>query len=497
MTVRITKKNTGYFLESEITLPFAPESVFGFFADARNLEAITPPTLRFRVLTPDPIRMQSGRLIDYRLQLRGVPMRWQSEISAWEPPFRFVDEQRRGPYKRWVHEHIFERCEEGTRVIDRVRYDLPGGETLHRLFVGPELKRIFEYRAQRLAHLFAPRGEGRQPLRIAVSGASGLVGSELTARLAAQGHQVHRLVRNTPDGGSTAIAWDPETGHIEKEKLEDLDAVIHLAGENIAEGRWTASKKRRIRDSRVLGTHLLAQTLASLDRPPRAFLSASAIGYYGDRGEEPLSEASAAGEGFLPDVCRDWEKAAAPAREAGLRVAHLRFGVILSLVGGALAKMRLPFKLGMGGRLGSGNQWMSWISLDDAVSAIEHALVREDIQGAVNVTAPRPVTNREFTGELGRALHRPTIAPVPAPAVRLLLGQMADDLLLASTMVIPEALHRTGFEWRHATIGAAFGEIINGTEPSNARPSRLQESPVDQEKSGRAESEQERLSTVG
>lgn len=470
MTVTITKKESGYLLESEFTVPFSAAEVFGFFADARNLEAITPPTLNFQILTPEPIGMRAGRLIDYQLRVRGVPVRWQSEISAWEPPFRFVDEQRQGPYRRWVHEHRFEPCEEGTRIIDRVRYEVPGGERIHRWFVGPELRRIFEYRAKRLEAFFAPRGEGRRRLRIAISGASGLVGSELAARLSAQGHDVHRLVRKTRDGGNTAIAWDPKAGWIEVEKMEDLDAVIHLAGENIAEGRWTAAKMRRIHESRVAGTQLLAKTIAGLDRPPRTFICASAIGFYGDRDEEPLTEISALGEGFLPDVCRDWEAAAAPAREAGIRVVHLRLGVVLSLAGGALRKMLPPFKLGLGGRLGNGRQWMSWISLDDAVRAIEHALDHEELRGAVNLTAPRPVTNEEFTKALGRALRRPTIAPAPAPAVRLLLGRMADDLLLASAMVLPEALRTSGFDWRHTTIEAALEEMINGRKPGPPRP---------------------------
>lgn len=470
MTVTITKKESGYLLESEFVVPFSAEDVFGFFADARNLEAITPPTLNFHILTPEPIEMRAGRLIRYRLSLHGMPIQWQSEISAWEPPFRFVDEQRQGPYRRWVHEHRFEPCEEGTRIIDRVRYEVAGPDFIHDRFVGPELRKIFEYRAKRLETFFAPRGEGRKRLRIAVSGASGLVGSELTARLAAQGHEVHRLVRNVRDGGTGGIAWCPRSGWIEDDKLEDLDAVIHLAGENIAEGRWTAVKKRRIHESRVLGTELLARTLAGLDRPPRSFICASAIGFYGDRGEEPLTEISALGEGFLPDVCRDWEAAAAPAREAGIRVAHLRLGVVLSLAGGALRKMLPPFKLGAGGRLGDGQQWMSWISLDDTVRAIEHALHHEELHGAVNLTAPRPVTNLEFTKALGRALRRPTFAPVPAPAIRLLLGQMADDLLLSSALVLPEALRVSGFEWRHPTLKDALEEMINGTAPE--RPAR-------------------------
>lgn len=473
MTIRITKQSIGYLLESELTVPFPVQDVFNFFADARNLEAITPPMLKFGVLTPGPIEMRAGRLIDYRLRLRGVPIRWTSEISAWEPPYRFVDEQRRGPYRRWHHEHRFERCDEGTRVIDRVRYEVPGPAWIHDAFVGPELRRIFEYRSRRLDALFAPRGEGRRRFRIAVTGANGLVGSELTARLAAQGHEVLRMVRTSRSLGPGAIAWDPDSGRVEADKLQGLDALIHLAGENIAEGRWSQAKKARIRDSRVRGTRLLAESIAGLEHPPRSFLCASAIGFYGDRGEEPLSEISGLGEGFLPDVCRDWESAAHPAREAGVRVAHLRLGVVLGASGGALARMLLPFRLGAGGRLGHGHQWMSWISLNDAVGAIEHVLAHDDIQGPVNLTAPRPVTNREFTEALGRALRRPAILPAPAFAVRLLFGQMADDLLLASALVLPEALRRSGFQWQHETVDAALRDILTGrrSEPARRRGS--------------------------
>jgi uncharacterized protein (TIGR01777 family) len=245
-------------------------------------------------------------------------------------------------------------------------------------------------------------------------------------------------------------------GTIDATALEAVDAVVHLAGENIASGRWTASKRARIRDSRVRGTHLLAQTLAAMTSPPRAFLSASAIGIYGDRGDELLHEESATGEGFLATLGREWEAAADPARERGIRVVCLRLGVVLSPRGGALAKMLPPFRLGLGGVLGKGSQWFSWIALEDALTAIEHLLTAEAVQGPVNLVAPRPVTNREFTKTLGRVLRRPTICPVPSVLLRLAFGKMADEALLASVRVEPRVLQEAGFQFAHPQLEEAL-----------------------------------------
>jgi uncharacterized protein (TIGR01777 family) len=265
---------------------------------------------------------------------------------------------------------------------------------------------------------------------VAVSGAGGLVGRALVARLVAEGRRIRRLVRRD---SSTAdeILWDPVGGTIEAHKLERIDAVVHLAGENIAGARWTEKQRRRIRESRVRGTRLIAETLARLERPPRVLVSASAIGFYGDRGHEPLDETSPPGSGFLAEVCQEWEAAAAPAAEAGLRLVLPRIGIVLSREGGALVKMLPVFRLGLGGRVGDGRQYMSWITLDDLVAAIDHALLDPELQGPVNVVAPAPATNAELTRALGAVLGRPTLVPVPAPAIGLLMGEMGRELLLA------------------------------------------------------------------
>jgi len=296
--------------------------------------------------------------------------------------------------------------------------------------------------------------------RLAMSGASGLIGSALAARLREDGHDVLRLVRRPPQAGE--IGWDPVAGRIDADALEGLDGVIHLAGENVGT-RWTAERKRRIRQSRSRGTRTLAEALARLRRPPRVLLSASGVGVYGNRGEEILTEASptlSAPPDFLVEVGREWEAATEPARAAGIRVVLLRFGIILDPAGGALARMVLPFRLGLGGPLGGGRQWMSWIAIGDAVGAVRHALVTESLAGPVNVTSPQPVTNRTFSATLGRVLGRPAVLPVPAVALKLLLGELATVALLGSQRVIPERLQRSGFGFRHPGLEGALREVL-------------------------------------
>ncbi|HEY1403556.1 MAG TPA: TIGR01777 family oxidoreductase, partial [Pyrinomonadaceae bacterium] len=286
-----------------------------------------------------------------------------------------------------------------------------------------------------------------------MTGSTGLIGTALVAALIRRGDEVTRLVRGAARArradGAREVLWNPARGELDAAELEGHDAAVHLAGDPVAEGRWTDEKKRRIRDSRVQGTTLLAATLAKLQTPPRTLLSASAVGYYGDRGQETLTEESATGTDFLANVCREWEASTGAAKAAGVRVVLLRFGVVLSGEGGALAKMLTPFKLGAGGRIGSGEQYMSWIALDDVTGAILHALAHEELAGAVNVVAPRPVTNAEFTKTLGGVLGRPTIFAVPAFAARLAFGEMADAALLASQRIEPARLKATNYEFKY------------------------------------------------
>jgi uncharacterized protein (TIGR01777 family) len=297
-------------------------------------------------------------------------------------------------------------------------------------------------------------------MKILVTGSTGLVGSALIPALKSSGHQIARLVRSQPKDASE-VYWNPEQGTIKAVELEGLDAVVHLAGENLAAGRWTDEKKQRIRESRVKGTRLLSETLAQLNEKPAVLVSASAVGFYGSRGDEILTEQSASGSDFLAEVCREWELATQAAAQAGIRVVNLRFGVIFSGEGGALKKMLLPFRMGVGGKLGSGHQYMSWIALDDAVGAIEHALMNDSLRGPVNVVAPQAATNREFTKTLGRVLSRPTIFPVPAFAARLAFGEMADATLLSSQRVEPERLNEAGYAFKYPTLEAALRHVLN------------------------------------
>lgn len=298
-------------------------------------------------------------------------------------------------------------------------------------------------------------------MKILVSGSHGLVGKALINALTTDGHEVLRLVRRSRSVGAPEVEWHPNQGQIDAEHLEGFDVVVHLAGESIASGRWTENKKRAIRESRVKGTTLLSETLARLSRPPSVFLCASAIGYYGDRGDELLTEQSAPGKDFLSSVCLEWENATKPALEKGIRTISTRFGIILDPEGGALAQMLTPFRIGVGGKVGSGKQWMSWIALDDVVNGLKFLIADKRVQGPVNFVAPNPVTNEEFTKTLGRTLSRPTIFPVPAFAARLAFGELADALLLSSQKVEPSVLEDNGFLFSWPTLEPALQHILN------------------------------------
>ena len=296
-------------------------------------------------------------------------------------------------------------------------------------------------------------------MHVAITGASGLVGSSLASFLSTGGHSVSRMIRPGHGAKSGDVFWDPKTGSIESGKLEGIDAVVHLAGENLF-GLWTESKRRRIRESRVQATQLLCQSLAKLERKPKVFLSASAVGFYGDRGAERLNEDSTMGTGFLAELCRDWEAATGPMAAAGTRVAHMRFGIVLSPKGGALSKMLLPFKLGLGGTLGDGSQYMSWIAIDDAISGIHHVLVTDALRGPVNGVAPNPVTNREFTKTLGKVLSRPTVLPVPAFILKTALRDLAKEVLLGGQRVEPARLTATNHRFKSPELEGALRQLL-------------------------------------
>jgi len=295
-------------------------------------------------------------------------------------------------------------------------------------------------------------------MKVAIAGASGLVGSALIPVLRTIGAEITRLVRSKPKAGE--IEWHPNQDEVSPNTLEGFEVIINLAGENIAGGRWTDDQKKKIHDSRVHGTHLLSEAIAKLARKPRAFICASATGIYGDRDSETLDEQSESGGGFLAGVCREWEKASEPAIKAGVRVVNLRFGPILAREGGMLAKLLTPFKMGMGGKVGSGKQFISWVSLDDAVNAVKLAIKDDSMHGPVNIVSPNPVTNEEFTRTLGHVLNRPTALAMPAFAARLAFGEMADEMLLASQKVLPRKLLSAGFQFQLPKLEDAIRKYV-------------------------------------
>ncbi len=296
-------------------------------------------------------------------------------------------------------------------------------------------------------------------MKVAITGSSGLIGSHLLSFLSKKDVAISKILRENPNGNG--VSWKPESGKWDTAFSDGIDGFVHLAGENIASGKWTKVKKEKIRSSRVEGTKKLCKHILELPTPPSVFICASAIGFYGDRGMEFLNENSSRGTGFLPDVCVDWEEATDSITKAGIRVVNVRFGIVLSSDGGALAKMLTPFNVGMGGKVGSGKQYMSWVAIDDVTGAIYHALTTDTLKGPVNVTSPNPVTNKEFTNTLGRVLKKPTVMPMPAFAAKLAFGKMANDLLLASTKVAPKKLVETGYNFQNPELENTLRHILN------------------------------------
>jgi uncharacterized protein (TIGR01777 family) len=439
------------------------DEVFRWHARPGAFERLNPPW--------DPARIESrtGGIDEEgaRVVLRVGPLgtRWVAEHHGSVPGREFRDRQVSGPFALWEHVHRMEPDGENACILeDRIEYALPGGRAgalLGHRAVGALLERMFAYRHRVTADDLAAHAacRGGAPMKVAVTGATGLVGSALVPFLTTGGHEVVRLVRRAPRGEGE-VRWDPTGGAINGAALEGLDAVVHLSGENVAGGRWTDARKARLRDSRIRSTGLLARTLASLKRPPKVLLSASAVGYYGSQGDRWLTEASPADDDFLGRLAVDWEAAAAPAAKAGIRVVHPRLGLVLSPAGGALGKMLLPFRAGLGGVMGPGTQYMSWVAMDDLLGAFHHAMVEEGVEGPFNLVAPEPVTNREFTRTLGRVLGRPTLTPAPAFALRLALGEMADATLLASTRVRPAVLLETGYAFRFPTLEGALRHLL-------------------------------------
>lgn len=439
------------------------DETFAWHARPGAFQRLTPPWERVEVVEQKGT-IRDGDRTTLRVKVGPLWQQWIAEHVDYIEGRQFCDRQVAGPFAEWEHLHQF--TPEGSdycRLVDRIEYKLPLSAVSHLIAGGSverKLRRLFKYRHRVTIDDVAAhrRFAGRAPLRVLLSGSNGLVGSTLMPMLTTGGHTVLRLARASSARGG--IRWEPEAGEIDPSSLEGFDAVVHLAGENIAAGRWTAAQKQKILESRTQGTKLLAGTLAKLKTPPKVFLCASAVGFYGDRGDEVCDESSPRGQGFLADVCEAWEAATEPARAAGIRTVNLRFGVILSSAGGALKKMLPPFLAGAGGKIGSGKQWMSWIALDDVLGAIHHAMMTDTIVGPTNIVAPNPVTNRDFTKILGRVIRRPTIFPMPGFAARLAFGQMADELLLSGQRVLPRKLEAAGYPFRFAELEPALRHVL-------------------------------------
>ena len=446
-------------------VPVPADELFAWHERPGAFLRLSPPWETIALVSSHGGIRDRGRT-EIRMKLGPFAQRWVAEHRNYQEGRQFEDVQLQGPFAVWEHTHtIREESAETSILEDRIQYAPPGG-TLGRWFGGAyvrrKLERVFRYRHRITRDDLAAHYAARKcaPMKILVTGASGLVGSALLPMLQTGGHTVVRLTRKKANTREQEVIWDPDSGKLDSQGLEGIDAVVHLAGEGIADRRWSTAQKERIRKSRQVGTRVLAEAIAGMKMPPKVFVCASAIGYYGDRGDETLTEESAPGQGFLPEVCVGWEQACQPVRDKGVRTANIRIGVVLTPQGGALQKMMLPFKMGVGGVIGSGKQYWSWIALDDLVGVIHHALTHDDVSGPVNATTPHPCTNREFTKTLGKVLSRPTIFPLPAFMAKVVVGEMANDLLLASAKVMPKKLEATGYQFRFPELEPAFRHLL-------------------------------------
>ena len=435
-----------------VRVPYPVEPLFAWHERPGAFTRLAPPWDPPRVLEQQG-GIRDGATVVLETSVGPIPMTWRLEHRDYVPNRQFRDVQLDGPFASWTHTHRFEPDgPNASTLVDEIDYALPMGalgEALGGTYAESTLARVFDYRhAVTLGDLDRHAEFAGVPrMRVAITGATGFIGSQLAAFLSTGGHEVLRIGRGERKPGTVDIPWDPARGQLDARALEGVDAVIHLAGASIAE-RWTGAQKRAIRESRVEGTSLLAHTLAGLTRKPRVLLSGSAIGIYGDRGEELLDERSRPGTDFLADVARAWEGATEPAGRAGIRVVHLRTGLVQGAAGGALGKQLPLFKVGAGATLGSGRQWVSPIALDDEIGAIHFLMMRDDISGPVNLVSPFPIMNAGYTRVLANVLERPAFASVPAFALKLALGEMAEATVLVSQRVTPGVLTRAGFRFR-------------------------------------------------
>ncbi len=443
-----------------------PKTVFRWHARPGALERLTPPWESMEILEHTGRGIETGAQVRFRIKTGPFNTYWQAAHTDYVENEMFRDCQIKGPFAKWEHTHRFHPVGENACLLeDSIVYRLPMapfGSLAAGRFVSRKLERMFAYRHDITRmdiadhQMAAPYGA----MNVLISGASGLVGSALIPFLTTGGHQVTRLVRREKGPGDKKVFWDPAAGRLNPDDLAGIDTIIHLAGENIGEGRWTPAKKREIMESRIRGTSLIAETAAKLDPLPKVLICASAIGFYGNRGECLLQESDQAGSDYISMVCSEWEKAAQPAVKKGIRVVLARIGIALTPAGGALKKLILPFKMGLGGKIASGEQYMSWISMDDVVGALYFLATHPEMEGPVNLVAPQAVTNLEFTRTLAAAFARPALFTVPSFAINMMFGEMGKEVPLSSTRVTPTILLERGYRFRHPELSGALAHVL-------------------------------------
>lgn len=452
--------------ETLINVPVA--DLFAWHAREGAINRLTPPWAPLSLIARQGKGIDAGVKVKFRMKVMGIPMIWEAEHVEYRENELFRDRQVRGPFSLWEHSHIFHtQGRHSTVMEDRVKFKLPMG-ILSLPFYGHarrELARIFTYRHHVLKADMENRAGRIRKQRILVSGASGTIGQALVPFLRTCGHEVIRLVRDHENNAPDALYWDPYKNILDMDAAGPVDAVISLNGVDISRGKWTESQKRRIIDSRVIPTRVLVEKMRAMKHPPSVFISSSAIGLYGEGGDAELTENTPMGDSFISHVCDQWETASLGAARGGIRTVQLRIGVVLTPAGGALERMFIPFSMGLGTRLSHGRQYMSWISMDDALGGISHILEKRDVHGPVNLTAPVPVTNKEFTKALGRVLSRPAFFVMPRLIARLLWGEMGQETLLTSARVLPDKLMDSGYEFTHSRLEQALCHVL-GREPN-------------------------------
>lgn len=445
--------------EKRSTIPVSARELFDWHGRPGAFARLTPPWQSVEVLREDP-GLAEGKQIELKM---GTPIgkrHWHARHTSCVDGREFTDTQDKGPFKAWTHRHVFEPLDDSSSELrDEIDFELPFG-SLGASLVSKQLEKSFSYRHWITAKDLRLKSSlpDFRPLKIAITGGSGFLGTQLNGLLSSQGHEVSVVTRTKRS--ESDIRWDPAKGEIEFSRLEGVDAVIHLAGENLTSGRWNDERKKRLWDSRVDSTKFLVDTFLRMDNPPAVFLSGSGIGIYGSKEETVFTEESKAGQGFLADLCQAWEAAALRAESPRTRVCLLRTGVVIDPRGGALQKMLPAFRFGLGGSLGDGQQWFPWIALEDWIGAVDWLLFAKKVRGPVNLVSPEALRQREFARELGKALARPSFFPVPKSVLKMLLGEMGDQALLSSIHAEPTVLTRAGYPFSLPRLQEAVSRVL-------------------------------------